>query len=150
VTQTKPIAPRIHIALTHGPIDHHSFDSYIADPDSGSHAWFLGVTRRTTDDRITEHLFYEAHESMAKSQMNHIAISAASRFNLFAVVIIHRLGKVDIGQSSIAVGCSSAHRIESFEALAWIMDEIKRDVPIWKRETYAGGQQEWVHPVGPS
>jgi molybdopterin synthase catalytic subunit len=150
VTHPTNIVPQIHIALTHDAVDHHSLESFIAHPDSGAHAWFFGVTRRTTDDRITDHLFYESHESMAQAQLNQIATSAAQRFSLFAVVIVHRLGKVDIGEASIAVGCSSAHRVESFEALAWIMDEVKREVPIWKRETYAGGQQEWVHPKGQS
>jgi molybdopterin synthase catalytic subunit len=62
-------------------------------------------------------------------------------------LIVHRLGEVPVGQVSVVVGCSSAHRVATFQALPWIMDELKRDVPIWKRELYTDGTTEWVHPT---
>lgn len=138
---------RICIELVHEPIDHPSLLEKLADPDVGAHGWFIGVTRRTTEDRVTEMLSYEAHESMAKCELQKLAEAAIERFNLFHVVIVHRLGEVPIGEASVVLGCSSAHRPATFQSLAWIMDVLKRDVPIWKKEHYTDGLTEWVHPT---
>jgi molybdopterin synthase catalytic subunit len=118
------------------------------DPDVGSIVWFFGVTRRNTGARVTDTLFYEAHRPMARKSLEELAEQSREKFDLRSVVIVHRLGEVPVGQASVLVGCSSSHRRESFEALAWIMDELKRVVPIWKRECYADGTNEWVHPAG--
>lgn len=139
--------PSIHVSLTDHAIDLAPHDDALGHPDTGAHAWFQGVTRRTTGDQITQSLFYEAKRSMAISQLRRIAEQAAERFSLFAVVIVHRLGEVPVGQASIALGCSSAHRVETFAALAWIMDEVKRDVPIWKRDLDEDGNRQWIHPA---
>ena len=147
-------ANRVHVELVDSVIDLASLESEIGDPDVGAHGWFLGVTRRTTDAAgkvsVTETLSYEAHESMATKELESLARQAIDRFALQHVVIVHRLGDVPIGEASVAVGCSSAHRIAAFEALPWIMDRLKQDVPIWKRETYTDGSTEWVHPTDSS
>ncbi|OYP35250.1 molybdenum cofactor biosynthesis protein MoaE [Rhodopirellula sp. MGV] len=141
----------ITIRLVHAPIELAQWSDAIGDPDVGSHGWFAGVTRRKTKDdagviRITKTLYYEAHQSMARQQLLRIATEAKQRFNLFNVVIVHRLGNVPIGEASVLVGCSSAHRRETFAALPMIMDQLKADVPIWKRETYQDESSEWIHP----
>lgn len=138
---------RMHVELVDDPITVPSLIDQANDPDVGAIAWFLGVTRRNTGDRVTDTLFYEAHRPMAKKGLEDLADLAREKFDLRYTVIIHRLGEVPVGQASVLVGCSSPHRRDSFDALAWIMDELKRVVPIWKRECYADGTTEWVHPV---
>ena len=137
----------LYVALVDHPIVVPSLIDDANDPDVGAIAWFLGVTRRNTGDRVTDTLFYEAHRPMAKRSLEDLANLARERFGLRYTVIIHRLGEVPVGQASVLVGSSSPHRRDSFDALAWIMDELKRVVPIWKRECYADGTTEWVHPV---
>jgi len=137
---------RIKVELTHQAIDVVSLRAHLADPDTGAHAWFEGVTRRMTADRETVKLAYEAFERMAISELNRLASEAIERFDLASVVIVHRLGEVAIGEPSIVIGCSAAHRVGPLAALPWLMDRIKADVPIWKREHFADGQQHWIHP----
>ena len=144
----------IHIELTTDPIAIDRYADRLDDPDVGSHGWFVGTTRRTTStgDRttITETLDYHANESMAQVQLRDLATSAKQQFALTHVVIVHRLGNVPVGSASVLVGCSSPHRRQTFDALPWIMDTLKRDVPIWKRETDDDGDRHWVHPGLPT
>lgn len=135
------------IELVDEPIDFNAYRDKLDDPDVGAHAWFIGVTRRTTGQRVTESLAYEAHRMMALRELEKLAGAAKKRFSLRRMVIIHRLGDVPVGQASVVVGCSSSHRPETFDALKWIMDTLKREVPIWKREAYTDGSMEWVHPT---
>jgi molybdopterin synthase catalytic subunit len=95
---------------------------------------------------MTKTLHYEAHESMAIRQLQQLAEDAMQHHSLARVVIIHRLGEVPLGQASVLVGCSSAHRKDAFAALPWMMDKLKADVPIWKRETFEDESTEWIHP----
>jgi molybdopterin synthase catalytic subunit len=136
----------IYIELVDQPIDIASLLEKVADADVGAHGWFVGVTRRTTGDRTTDSLSYEAHRPMAIVSLEKLAAAAIKKFSLCRLVIMHRLGEVPVGEASVVVGCSSAHRRQTFEALAWVMDTLKRETPIWKRETYADGSTEWVHP----
>lgn len=145
-----PNGNAIFVDLVTEPIVLGDYESRLNDPDVGSHGWFLGVTRRTTvvdqQTTTTSTLHYEAKRSMAIAQLLQIAEQAKSRFGLTAVVLIHRLGEVPVGQSSVLVGCSSPHRRQTFDAMPWIMDRLKRDVPIWKKEEHEDGQTQWVHP----
>ena len=141
----------ILVRLVDQPIDAAKWCDRLHDIDTGAHAWFAGVTRRKTktDDgeiRITRTLHYEAHESMALAQLQSLAEQALHEHSLSGVVIVHRLGEVPLGEASVLVGCSSAHRADTFAALPWIMDRLKADVPIWKKETYEDESTEWVHP----
>jgi molybdopterin synthase catalytic subunit len=136
----------IYIQLVDSSIDVESLRDTINHPDVGAHGWFVGVTRRTTGDRTTDSLSYEAHRPMAIVSLEKLAAAAIEKFSLCRLVIVHRLGEVPVGEASVVVGCSSAHRRQTFEALAWVMDTLKRETPIWKRETYADGSTEWVHP----
>ena len=127
------------------------WSSELDDVDTGAQAWFAGVTRRKTiasdgKIRITKTLHYEAHETMAIDQLQQLAEQAKRDHSLSRVVIIHRIGEVPLGQASVLVGCSSAHRRDAFAALPWIMDRLKADVPIWKRETFQDESTEWIHP----
>lgn len=135
------------IELVDSRIDIESLRSKIADPDVGAIGWFEGVTRRTTDDRVTERLSYEAHRPMAIAELEKLASMAVEKFSLHRCVIVHRLGDVPVGQASVVIGCSSPHRPATFESLPWIMDVLKQDVPIWKRELFADGSTQWIHPI---
>ena len=137
---------KIFVELVDATIDLESLQSLVSDPDAGAHGWFVGVTRRKTGDRVTNTLFYEAHPKMARRELGKLAERAIQKFSLLHLVIVHRLGEVPIAEASVVVGCSSPHRTETFAALAWIMDTLKKEVPIWKRECYADGATEWVHP----
>lgn len=148
----------VTVKLVNDRIEISAYQDLIADPDTGAQGWFLGVTRRTTkiesqnkdmgaETKVTESLFYEAHEEMAIKVLSDLAEEAKTNFSLSKVVIIHRLGKVPIGEASVIIGCSSAHRVACFDALPWIMNHLKADVPIWKQETYVDGQTEWQHPT---
>ena len=112
-------------------IDADALQSKIADPDVGAHGWFHGVTRRTTNTdgqvQTTNTLSYETHRPMAMKQLQSLAESAKEKFGLTKVVIVHRIGEVPIGEASVVVGCSSPHRVTTFQALPWIMDVLKKD-----------------------
>lgn len=147
--------PMIFVDVVDRPIEIADFAEKLADPDVGAHGWFAGVTRRTTvtENRVatTTTLYYEAQLKMAIAELTRIATLAASEHSLCGVVIVHRIGEVPIGQASVLVGCCSAHRRNTFAALPWVMDELKRSVPIWKKEIFVDGTTEWVHPVeGPT
>ncbi|TWU37694.1 Molybdopterin synthase catalytic subunit [Novipirellula aureliae] len=138
---------RVFISIVEEPINWMSFHHQLEDPDVGAHGWFSGVTRRKTGDRITESLSYQAHRPMAVLELRRLANEAMARFELTRLLIVHRLGVVPIGEPSVVIGCSSAHRKQAFAALPWLMDQIKEDVPIWKKEIYLDGTTEWIHPT---
>ena len=137
----------IWIELVDTRIDVESLRAKITDPDIGAIGWFEGVTRRTTGASVTERLSYEAHRPMAIAELEKLAARAVAKFALRRCVIVHRLGEVPVSEASVVVGCSSPHRPATFEALPWILDVLKKDVPIWKRELYVDGTTEWVHPT---
>lgn len=137
---------RIDIELRQTAIDTETMLRWIGDEESGARMVFVGCTRRTTGERITARLAYEAYQAMAESELRGLASEAAERWPLRAVAIQHRLGPVDVGQASVAVAVASSHRGPVMEAIPWLMDRLKERVPIWKQETYADGSTEWMHP----
>ena len=137
---------RMHIEITSSPITIESLRNHIIDPDVGAHGWFEGVTRRTTNGRVTLELCYEAFEPMASSEMRRLGVAIAAEFGLTALLIVHRLGVVPVGDASLIVGCSSPHRSAVFLSLQKIVDQLKVSVPIWKKEQFVDGSSEWVHP----
>jgi molybdopterin synthase catalytic subunit len=118
-------------------------------PDCGALAIFLGTTRDHHDGRRVEVLAYEAYEPMARLALEQLEIEAARRFEIASCSIVHRLGVVPPTEASVAVIVTAAHRGPAFDACRWAMDELKRNVPIWKKERYADGGASWVegHPL---
>jgi molybdopterin synthase catalytic subunit len=106
------------------------------DPESGAIVDFFGAVRSLEDGREIAGIEYEAHREMAEHQMRAIAERASAKFGLRQVVIRHRIGFVPAAEASVAVRVTSAHRSAAFQASAWIMDELKRLVPIWKRPVF--------------
>ncbi|MEM0924842.1 MAG: molybdenum cofactor biosynthesis protein MoaE [Planctomycetota bacterium] len=139
------------IELVRIPIQLSQWTTYLGDVDAGAQLWFSGVTRRKTIEEsgrevFTRTLYYDAYLSMAVRQLNLLVEGAFEQFALRDLVLVHRLGEVPLGDISVLVGCSSAHRVDVFEAIPWIMDRLKSEVPIWKRETFEDASTHWVHP----
>lgn len=124
------------IALTHGPIDTAAAIAHVGDPSCGAITVFLGTTRADTDaaGRRTVALDYEAYDRMAIEQMRDLADQARRRWPIARVALVHRVGRVPLGEVSVAVAVSCPHRGEAFDACRWLIDELKKIVPIWKQE----------------
>ena len=136
------------ILITDKPIDSSAVLSSVSDADCGANVLFVGTTRRMTGKRETTRLEYECYKSMAVSKMESLAALACEQWPIVKVSIVHRVGVVEVKAASIAVAVSSAHRSASFEAASWLLERLKEEVPIWKREIWADGQEEWIHPEG--
>lgn len=115
---------------------------------AGAVVLFLGTVREFTDGRQTTSLDYEAYESMALAKLGELEAEATSRWNLVACQVVHRLGRLELAEASVAVAVSARHRGAAFEAGQWLIDTLKEHVPIWKCENWSDGSSEWVHPGG--
>ena len=109
-----------------------------ADTD-GAVCLFDGIVRNNTRGRQTEYLFYEAYREMALEQMRGLAADAVSKFGVRDVALVHRLGKLAIGETSVLIVVASAHRGAAFDACRWVIDTLKKTVPIWKKEYFVDG-----------
>ena len=137
------------IKITRDPIDIPAVLDGVNSPRAGASVLFLGTTREFTGDRQTESLDYECYDDMAASKMAELEADARSRWSLIGCVIVHRVGRVDIGQASVAIAVSSPHRQQAFEAGKWLIDTLKETVPVWKKENWTDGTSQWVHPGVP-
>ena len=135
------------IHLTHEPIDSAALLERAQSPAAGAVVMFLGVSRRMTRSHETVELTYEAYEEMAAKELGRLEAEARERWPLVECTIVHRLGLVPLGEASVAVAVASPHRREAFEAGEWLIDTLKQRVPIWKKEKWADGASQWVHPV---
>jgi len=118
----------------------------VASPVAGATVLFVGTTRSLSDGVVTQQLEYEAYEPMAAGTLVSLRDAAIVRFGLIDCHVVHRLGLVKVGETSVAIATSAAHRREAFEAAQWLMEQIKHEVPIWKCEQSADGSRAWVHP----
>lgn len=134
------------IALTHEPIDATKLVAAAQRPEAGAVVLFLGITREFTDGRQTAEMAYEAYEELATRRLAELEAAARDRWPIVDCSIVHRLGVVPLAEASVAIVVSSPHRAAAFEAGEWLIDELKRDVPIWKQERYSDGVREWIHP----
>ena len=107
-------------------------------PD-GAVCTFEGIVRNHTRDRQTLYLDYEAYRDMALAQMQQLAAEALTRFAIRDVALLHRLGRLEIGETSVLIVVASAHRGPAFDACRWLIDTLKKQVPIWKKETFIDG-----------
>lgn len=130
--------------LTRDPIPVERLIAGSARPDCGAIALFLGTTRDHHEGRRVMGLSYEAYEPMALAALDALERETVARFDVAACHIVHRLGKVPLAEPSVAVAVTAAHRGPAFDACRWAMDELKRTVPIWKKESYAEGGEGWV------
>lgn len=128
-----------HAAIVREVIDtRHVVDSLKRGED-GAALVFEGVVRNQTRGRKTLYLEYEAYEEMALAQLEKLALEALEKFQVRDVAIVHRLGRLEIGEASVLIAVASAHRAAAFEACRWLIDTLKRTVPIWKKEFFEDG-----------
>jgi len=139
--------PTIVTALSEGPLDVPALTRGIRRPDCGALVTFEGTTRSPSEGREVRLLEYEAYETRALKQLRTLAEEAAEQFGLGGVLAVHRIGDVPIGEPSVVVACVAPHRAEAFEGARWLIDRIKADVAIWKKEIFADGEG-WVGVEG--
>jgi molybdopterin synthase catalytic subunit len=132
------------ILVWEGLIDAGALAEEVGDPEAGATVVFLGTVRNHSPGKHgVTHLEYEAYREQAEGKIAEIVDEAESRWPLAKVVIEHRVGLVDLGEASVGVAVSSAHRAEAFEAARFLIDELKQRAPIWKKEHWSGGA-EWA------
>ena len=127
------------IRLTDQPIAIDDLMSAVADPRAGAVVLFVGTTRDHNEGRHVERLEYEAYAGMAEREIEKIAAEARARWPIAHLAVVHRTGVVPIGQASVAIAASSAHRADAFAAARFAIDRLKEVVPIWKKEFFEGG-----------
>ncbi len=135
------------IQITDQPIDLGALLPLVSHPDCGAQVMFVGTTRQWTGEVETAFLEYEAYEQLALAQMQTLESTARARWPLKEVVMVHRIGRVNVSEPSVAVLVASPHRSEAFEGAKWLIDELKHHVPIWKREHYVQHGAQWIHPT---
>lgn len=132
--------------LTTSSIDSAELIARVSSPAAGAVVLFLGTVREMTAGRETLRLHYDCYPEMAERKLAELEAEATRRWSLVSVVVVHRLGRLELGEASVAVAVSSAHRDAAFEAGRWLIDTLKEVVPVWKQEHWADGTTEWVHP----
>ncbi len=136
------------VALTHEAIEFSPMINRVSSIHAGAVTTFLGTVRAEgASDHPLIALEYTAYEEMARRKLRQIGEEALERFELTAIDVVHRLGRMELGVASVAIVLSSPHRKDGFAACQYIMDRIKEDVPIWKSEIWQGGETSWVNPT---
>jgi len=130
---------RHRASTTRDPIDTATVLVRIKQGDDGAVVVFEGIVRNQTRGRRTLYLDYEAYEQMAEREMETLAEQSLKKFEVRDVAIVHRLGRLQIGETSVLIVVASAHRAAAFEACRWLIDTLKRTVPIWKKEYFEDG-----------
>jgi MoaE-MoaD fusion protein len=132
-------AESVVIRLTRDAIQADALVAAAKHGEDGAVLVFDGIVRNNSRGRQTLYLDYEAYEEMATKQMNELAREAITRFEVRYVAIVHRLGRLQVGETSVLIIVSSAHRRQAYEASRWLIDTLKKTVPIWKKETFVDG-----------
>lgn len=134
----------MRVALVDHAIDSAALIAEVSDDSCGAASVFLGCVRNVNDGRAVTGIEYSAYRSMAEREMNAIAREAGERFEVSRLVLEHRLGQLGLGEVSVAVVVAHPHRGPSLDATRYVIEQLKRRVPIWKLELYADGTREWV------
>lgn len=125
--------------LVRGPIDMAALARHVRGPEDGATVTFNGFVRNQSHNRPTLYLDYEAYESMALAKMREIGAQLHEKFAIHRVAIVHRLGRLEIGETSVFIAVSAPHRAAAFDACRFAIDTLKRTVPIWKKEYFEDG-----------
>ncbi len=134
------------VRLTRNAIDSAELLESVRSSDAGAVVVFLGTVREMTEGRQTIALDYDAFPEMAEQKMRELEAEAKNRWPITNVGLVHRLGHMKPGDISVAIAVSCPHRKDAFEAGRFLIDRLKETVPIWKKENWADGTTEWVHP----
>lgn len=134
------------VELTDQPIDSSAVLAAVESDQAGAVVLFLGTTRQFTAGRETASLDYECYPEMARQKLAELESEARARWPIVDCAIVHRVGHLALGEASVAIAVSTPHRRDAFEAGHWLIDTLKEVVPIWKKENWADGTADWVHP----
>lgn len=134
-------------AIVDHPLDPTALLAEVASTESGASTLFVGTVRRVNDGKDVTGIDYSAYGAMAEAEMAAIVTEAAARFGTERIVVEHRVGTLTLGEASIIIAVSHARRAAAMEAQRYVIEEVKRRVPVWKREHYADGTREWVDPT---
>ena len=136
------------VLITNDPIDPIEISSHVRDPTDGAVLVFEGITRNLNQGRSVLYLEYEAYRPMAEKKIVELINQISDRWEIDRVAFAHRVGRVDIGETSMILAVGSAHRRPAFEAASYFVDQMKRVVPIWKKEYFDGGDV-WIDDKNP-
>ncbi len=131
------------IRVTKSRLDPAALDRAVSSPKHGAVASFVGTVRSPHAGRVVTAVSYDCFTPLAEKELSRIAAAAERRWPV-RVAVEHRIGRLRVGEASVAVAAGSGHRAEAFEACRFVIEEIKRRVPVWKKEHYAGGDGRWL------
>ncbi len=131
--------------LTHAVIDYHMLTEAVRSPHCGAVVTFLGTVRDLTGEQVTVFLDYDAYAPMAEKKLAEIEADVRRRWPVGEIAMVHRLGRLGVGEVSVAIAVSCPHRSDAFDACQFAIDRLKELVPIWKKENAPDGTGEWVH-----
>jgi molybdopterin synthase catalytic subunit len=134
--------------LVRAPIDPMAIIHDVSSPRNGAVLLFLGAVRQVNDGRDVTGIDYAAYEAMAQRELDATVIEASEKFETPDVAVRHRLGELGVEEVSVAIAVGHAHRDAAYAVSRFVIEELKRRVPIWKREHYVDGTREWVDPTG--
>jgi len=134
-------------AIVDHPLDPAALLAEVASTSSGASTLFVGTVRRVNDGKGVTGIDYSAYGAMAESEMAAIAAEAAERYGTERIVVEHRIGTLTLGEASIVIAVSHERRGAAMDAQRYLIEEIKKRVPVWKREHYVDGSLEWVDPT---
>lgn len=126
------------------PIDTAALLAECPSPEDGAALLFVGIVRNHNDGRPVGHLSYDSYTEMAERVLEEIVGEAESRWSVGGIAVVHRIGRLEIGEASVAIAVAAPHRGEAYEASRYIIEELKKRAPIWKREGYVDGDSEWL------
>ncbi len=133
-------------AIVTEPLDPYTLLTEVAHTRNGASVLFVGTVREVNDGRDVTGIDYRAYESMAERELAAIVAESAERHGTRDIVVEHRLGTLGLGEASVVIAIAHPHRAGAFEGARWILEELKRRLPIWKREHYVNGERAWVDP----
>ena len=148
MNSTSPRGGRVALSrITPDAIDASALLDAVADHGHGASLLFLGTVRDHADGRSVSGMGYEAYVEMAESTLAAIAEEAAARLDGGAVAVVHRIGELELGEASVGIAVGSPHRAPSYDANRYVIEEIKKRLPVWKHEHYTDGDDAWVEGV---
>lgn len=134
----------MRVQITAEPIELAGILADLAAPEDGAVVLFTGIVRNHNEGRSVSGVAYEAYRSMAERVLREIAQEAVARLGTDRLAVVHRVGELRVGEVSVAIAASSAHRAEAFDACRYVIEEIKARLPVWKKERYVEGDARWV------
>lgn len=131
--------------VTTDPLSVQHVNDLVKRPSDGAVVTFDGIVRDNFDGRAVRYLEYEAYAAMAEKKLAEIGAEVQQKFAIGEIAMVHRIGRLEIGESSIVIAVAAPHRQAAFEACAYAMDRVKTDVPVWKKEFFVDGADHWVN-----